>query len=251
MENGSKNNYNNLIFILIGVVALVVSYLFGFNNLNASNDDLKSEIDTLQAEYDNLSAEYGKKDQYIKDTKAAEKDYADMLKKFDAGVTEESLIVDAEAFETKLGATVSSIAVQGILDPEGVTLEDGTVNTEGIYLFGQMQSLNPADAGTLTGADASFRGISASYDMTASGSYQQITDLLQTISKSNKRKVPSRLSFTYDGTTEKVTVSMAINEYAIVGNDRKMSPVDIKKSAEGQGNIFFSQLYTKVNAATE
>ena len=111
MENKSNNNYNNLIFVLIGVVALVVSYLFGFNNLNASNDDLSSEIDTLQAKYDSLSAEYSKKDQYIKDTKAAEKDYEEMLKKFDAGVTEQSLIVDSEAYETKLGVTVTALNI--------------------------------------------------------------------------------------------------------------------------------------------
>ena len=251
MENKSNNNYNNLIFVLIGVVALVVSYLFGFNNLNASNDDLSSEIDTLQAKYDSLSAEYSKKDQYIKDTKAAEKDYEEMLKKFDAGVTEQSLIVDSEAYETKLGVTETALNISSILDPNGVTLDDGTVNFEGVYQFGQMQSLNPEESGVLTGADSSFKGINAAYDLTATGSYQQISDLLQTVSKSNKRKVPSSLNFTYDGTKELVTINMKVNEYAIVGNDRKMSDVDIKKSAEGQGNIFFSQLYSKVNAATE
>ncbi len=251
MENETKNNYSNLIFVLIGVVALVLSYFLGFTNLNSKNEDLKSEIDTLQTDYDNLNSEYAKKDQYIKDTKAAEKDYTDMLKKFDAGVTDQSLIVDSEAYENKLGVTVTALNIASILDPNGVTLDDGSVNMEGIYQFGQMQSLNPNDAGTLTGADSSFKGINATYDMTATGSYQQISDLLQTVSKSNKRKVPQSLSFTYDGTKELVTVNMKINEYAIVGNDRKMSDVDIKKSTEGQGNIFFSQLYNKVYVATE
>lgn len=235
MNDEVMKKYGKLIYILVGIAALVISYVFGFNKLLASNDDINSEISDLQTKYNNLNADYSNKAKYIKDTKSIKKDYETMLKKFDAGITDESILVDSEDFETKLGVSVTSMTLQDIV--EG-------------YQFGQVQSHNPADAGALSGMDSGYKGISSTYTMTAAGTYKQIFDLLETFKNGNKRKVPTGLTFTYDATNEKVTCALDMAEYAIKGGDRKMSDIQIKQSNEGQGNIFFSQLY-QVNQQDE
>ena len=49
------------------------------------------------------------------------------------------------------------------------------------------------------------------------------------------------VGFDYDSTEQKMTVSLAMKEYAISGGDREMSPVNINGYQKKINNIFYTE----------
>lgn len=218
------NQYKALLCLLVGVVLLIVSYLYGFNSFNTKKSDINDEIDTLNTQYTHLKQMYDNKDSYVEKTNTLTSDYDKLIDNYDADITNESVLMDSVTLEEKTKATVTSL---------------GMADNEMIYAFGALTSSNPDNA-KVTGIHSDYAGISNNYTMTVVGSYNEIKDVLSEVLENDRRKVPTATSFTFDTSTGDITLNLSISEYAITGKDRKPSAVTIPTVQHAVDNIFYN-----------
>lgn len=224
-KNSTLNQNMKYIFIIIGLVAMVLSYFLVFQRYNTKASDVKDEKNQLSDQYDKLNQKNMNRKKYEKDIKENKQKTDDLLKKFDGGITDESQIMDCFNISNDLGVSISNLTLSSV---------DISKN----YVFGNTTSSNP-DAPGQAGLDTSYAGISKNYSVSLSGSYDQVKEYLTKImTTSGKRKVPATVSFNYDLESSVVTINASINEYAITGNDRKMQDVVIPSFNLSTPNIF-------------
>lgn len=244
-------DFGKVIYIIIGIAAILVSYFLGFNNLSSKNTELQQTVDELQADYDRLKADYANKSLYIKETKEFGEKYEEILSEFDTTLLNEGQIMDLYNMQAKCGIEVTQVT---LTDPKEIYAFDGSITSE-FVTRAQMPQTNP-DGTTVesdpiinsTAIDSSYRGVSSTLILTTKGSYEGIKEMLKTIIGDKKRKVPSNITFTFDSTTEDIVCNVTMAEYAITGKDREPKKVEIPDGAIGRENIFFDPLAT-VNQA--
>lgn len=238
-------DYGKVLYILIGVAAIVLSYLLGFRSFSEKNTELQATVDELQADYDRLKADYANKSKYLKETEEFKKQYEEVLSKFDTSLLNEGQIMDVYNMQSSCGIQVTSVRLE---EPLEVYAFDGSITSD-LITSAQTQQTNPDGTPVesepiinSTAIDSSYRGVSNTMQLMAKGNYEGIKNMLKTIAGDKKRKVPSTITFTFDGTTEEVLCSVTMNEYAITGKDREPKKVEIPDSAIGRSNIFFDPL---------
>lgn len=237
-------DYGKVLYILIGVAAILLSYFLGFNTLSQKNSDLQDTVDELQTRYEQLKADYANKSQYIKETKEFDEKYKSTLSKFDTTLLNEGQIMDIYNMQVECGVQVKAVTLTA---PEESYAFDGSLTSD--EMLAKQNATNadgtPAETDpiiTSTAIDSSYRGVSNSLALTATGNYEGIKAMLKSITDSKKRKVLSDIRFSYDSTTEEISCTVSLNEYAITGNDRKLNKVEIPDGAIGRTNIFFDPL---------
>ena len=141
-----------------------------------------------------------------------------ILSRYNGGISYESQIMDTYNLTQKYNIQIPSLGLTPVVSE---------------YQFAQ-------------GDIAGYSGDSMSYNITAIGSYDDIKKLLKDLtvvqtSKDARRKVMQTVGFDYDSTEQKMTVSLAMKEYAISGGDREMSPVNINGYQKKINNIFYTE----------
>ena len=64
--------------------------------------------------------------------------------------------------------------------------------------------------------------------------------LSQIVNNYSKKKVLTTVNFAYDATNQIVTTTANVNEYAITGEDREQSPVNVPAYQNSTTNIFYN-----------
>lgn len=228
--NGSGNSSvsKNLkyILILVGVLALVLSYFLVFRKYTDKSDEIQSELDSLQVKCDDLETKNGNKANIEKLTEEAEQKYEDLLKKFDGDVTPQSVIMDNYNMGQRLQIQIPTLSLS---------------LKESAYAFGQLATSNP-NGGT-GGVNAEYQGMSMAYTIMSIGTYDQMKQTLNYImNEEGKRKVPINISFAFDSTNQQVALNIAIKEYAITGGDRVQKEIEIPGYVKSTTNIFFNEV---------
>lgn len=227
MNEANKNALSkNLkyIFILVGVLALVLSYFLVFQSYTAKSEDIQAEIDSLQSRYDDLEDKNNNKTDIEAKTKEANEAYETLIKKFDGGVTYQSEIMDNYNMGQKLQIQVPSLSLTPL---------------QAMYTFGQLPTSNP-NGGT-NEEIANYTGVMMSYTITTVGTYDQMKQTLNYImNEEGKRKVPVSITFNYDSTGQQVALSVSVREYAITGDDRTQKEVVIPEYGKSTTNVFYS-----------
>lgn len=238
--------YGKVIYIGIGLVAILLSYFLGFQNFQTKNAELQEEVDETQSKCDTLKSEYANKDKYIKETKEFDNKYEELLGRFDTTLLNEGQIMDLYNMQGECNVEVTSAT---FTEPTETYAFDGSLTTP--EMIAQQNATNPDGTPveaepiiTTTAIDSSYRGVSDTLTFTVRGDYPSVKAALQKVMDGKKRKVPSSLAFTYDSTDEKVMCNIILTEYAITGNDREAGKVTIPDSAIGRDNIFFNPLGT-------
>lgn len=220
----SKNNgmMKNLkyVFVLVGVVAMVLAYFLVFSGYSDKADDLDSEIDELKGQYETLQQKAKKFNE--KDVKAyveeCDAEYEKVMKKFDGGISYQSQIMDTYNMTQALDIQIPSLSMTPATDVVSEEREDITFLTGQNYIEKMM-----------------------TYQISTVTTYDKMKDVLKYILEfEGKRKVPTSISFSYDNIKQEVSIAFAINEYAIAGEDRKVSKVDIPSFNQGSTNVFYS-----------
>lgn len=237
-------DYGKVLYIVIGVAAILLSYFLGFNTLSQKNTDLRDTIDELQTRYDTLKADYANKSKYIKETKDFEEKYDKTLSEFDTTLLNEGQIMDIYNMQGECGIQVTSVTLTA---PEESYAFDGSLTSD--EMLAKQNATNPDGTPaeidpiiTSTAINNSYRGVSNSLTLIATGNYEGIKAMLKSITDGKKRKVLSNIAFSYDSTTEDIICNLTLNEYAITGDDRKLNKVEIPDGAIGRTNIFFDAL---------
>lgn len=227
-EAGNSSVSKNLkyILVLVGVLALVLSYFLVYRKYNTKIEDIKPVIDELQAKCDDLEAKNDNKANIEKLTQEAEVAYAELLAKFDGGLSAQAEIMDAYNMGQRLQIKVPTLS----LSAEAVA-----------YTFGQIQTSNPN--GGVGGVSTEYSANAMTYTLSTIGTYDQMKQTLNYImQEEGKRKVPNSISFAYDSSTQQVALSIKVTEYAVAGGDRVQKEVVIPEYVQSVPNVFYNEV---------
>lgn len=220
----SKNNgmMKNLkyVFVLVGVVAMVLAYFLVFSGYSDEADDLDSDIDDLKGQYETLqekAKKFNEKDvkKYVEECDA---EYEKVMKRFDGGISYQSQIMDTYNMAQALDIRIPTLTLTQIADVTGEDREDVKFLTNQKYVEKMM-----------------------TYQFETLTTYDKFEDVLKYILEfEGKRKVLTSVGFDYDSTTQEVSMIFSVNEYAIAGEGRKVSDVEIPAYNQGPANIFYN-----------
>ena len=207
------------ILVLVGVLALVVSYFLFYKKYDEQAKSVEDEIEKLEVEYDAVktkAALYNEKkvNEFVYE---CNKKYEERIKNFNGDITYQSQIMDTYNMTVDRNCQIPSLTMS---DPmEGA--DDEAINS---YLDGKGYSL-----------------VKMTYSITTEVPYDQMVDTINYfMEKEGKRKVPVDIGFAYNPTEQKVSLSFNIVEYAIKGEDRPVQDVVIPEHALGNTNIFYN-----------
>lgn len=241
-----NSNNTGLLVVVLGIVAIVLSYVFGFTAYNNKNSELQAEIDELEARRDELKEDYAHKDEYLKKTDEFDKEYEKVLKKFDTGITNEGELMDLYNLQGTTGIMLDRAT---FTKPEESYAFDGSLTTSDMVVSTVDADGNPVEADpiiTSTAVDPSYRGVSADVSFTMTSSYANIKAALNSLADESKRRAFKSFAFTCDTSNDTVTCNGSYKEYAITGDDRKQTKVDIPESASGRTDLFLGGLGVQV-----
>ena len=230
-KNSALQQNMKYILILIGVVALILSYFMGYSKYQTNISDINDEISALETRYNDLKSKESKREEYEKMKKEAEEKYETVLSKFDAGLSAERIIMDYHNIANQIGFSFTSLS----LSEPNLFWAFGTENKDGM--------INSGDT-IPNGMIASVR----SYSIQVTGTYGNIKDFIkQIMSDKAKRRVPISMSFAFDPTLHTVSCNLNVMEYAVSSEDRTESVADIPIYNQGIDNIFFTGMGSGAN----
>ena len=224
------------VFVLVGVVAIVLAYFLVFNGYSDKADELDSEIDDLKSQYTALQQKAAKYNKNDVETYVAECDkvYNTVMREFDGGISYQSQIMDTYKMTQDLDIQIPSLSMSAVTDVAGAATTDvaDAEREDIVFLTGQgyVEKL-------------------MTYQISTVVTYDKMKDVLEYILQyEGKRKVPTAVTFSYDNVEQEVTMMFSISEYAIAGEDRKVSDVVVPGYAQGSTNIFYnSEVVSRVD----
>lgn len=224
-SNSSMSKNLKYVLVLLGVVALVLSYFLVFTKYNKKIEDIQDEIDILRDERDDLEIKNDNKANIVTLTKEADEKYESILKEFDGGITYQSQIMDNYNMGQRLQIKVPTLLMSQVTQ---------------VYTFGQIPTSNPN--GGVGGVDSKYSAVAMSYTVTTSGTYDQMKQTLNYImNEESKRKVLNSILFAYDSTNQEVSMNLNLVEYAVSGEDRAQKEVEIPSYVKSATNIFYNE----------
>lgn len=230
-ETNKNSTMGNMkyVLIIIGIVAIVLSYFLVYSKYNKKISNIDKVIDTLEVRKDDLESKNGNKDLVVSNMEKVNNEYETLLKKFSSDITYQSQIMDKYNMSQALGIQLPVLGLTEVAEE---------------YTFGQIATSNPN--GGVGGMSADYKGVVMTYSISTLGTYAQMTDTIKYLLNENgKRKVPLTISFTYDSTTQQVALIISAKEYAVVGGDRKVPEISIPGSPKSVPNIFYNEIITQ------
>ncbi len=222
-----KDSDKNLIAILICVLLVFCAWFFGFRNITAKTEEIKTEADELEKELANLRKLAAGKDQYIKDTENYSKDTDSRYLMYDTGFSQEYTIKLIEQIQTETDVWIKSASLN---------------STQPIYTFGQITSSNPDRAGQIV-YSSDKRGYSTSVSMSYQGSYEAVKAMIEHINTYKYKCTIDSLTTSYNSDAKLVSGMITVTFYAITGEGRVPNIPSISNPLFGTGNIFDSSIF--------
>lgn len=225
------------LMIVIGILAVAVSYFMFYSPKQTDITDLQDEIDSLESRYDDLKAKEKKRDQYIKDTEEAKVKRDNYLSLFAKGNFTKRQIMDYDTMAATTQVTLTTIS----FGKEGNAYAFGTAEHDG--KFDKKAETLPEIYTT-----------SKEYTLDITGTYDNLLEFIRQVTENTKRRTSiSSVSFSYDSALNTVSAKMKITEYCLNGTDPELfgedgknyTVVTIPVFATGVNNIFFTSLVSR------
>lgn len=225
------------IMIVIGILALVVSYFLFYSPKQSDINDIQDEIDSLESRYEDLKAKEKKRDQYIKDTEEAKAKRDNYLSFFAKGNFTKRQIMDYDTLATTTQVTLSTIS----FGKEGNAYAFGTAEHDG--KFDKKAETLPEIYTT-----------SKEYSLEVVGTYDNVLEFIRQVTENTKRRTSiNSVSFSFDSALNTITANIRVAEYCLNGTDPELfgedgknyTVVTIPVFATGVNNIFFTTLVSR------
>ena len=200
--------------------------MYVFSPAKEDVDNLETECATLQTRLDDLIAKEAQKDQLLAETEQFKQDFQDVLKDYPADLNQETTVMFLKSVEENNEFVNRTFSM-----PK---------ETEFYSLSGTENAGTGTDA--LTGDQVNKEEYickSSAYNISYSGSYQGIKDMLQYIADYKYRMNVSSIAINYDREADKYSGSTIINGYSISGPDRTPDTVD-PGVPSGTSNLFIA-----------
>ena len=228
-----------LSIILLGLIAIALSYFIGVKKLNTRTEELEAENRNLRSESQVLEEIQIKQKQYMQDNQSMMETAAIFTALFPSEVREEDQIMYASRIENMVGCYFSYVATPttSYLDIPKAERENKlaplTDITGAIAAHSTVNPANMLDAsGMLLGC--------ASSDNVFGCTYDQFKDMVTYITGDPRLKSIDNITLSYDSTTGNLTGNMTINYYTLTGTGASYSEPDTHVIGHGVDCIFGS-----------
>lgn len=205
-----------LIYLVGGLLILFLVYRLAVVSLQKHNDSLDEEIGQLSDQVAMMHQMQADEQNYVDQTAAMNSDIDRILQKIPAGILSQDKIMFARSLETTYGLTVT-----------GVGLESDTL----LYTMNE-DSTNPEDDGKEL-----YR---TSVILDCEGDYEQIKACLRGIQAGSEMLSVGEASFTMNEETGKLSGTLTLYMFYLLGSDKVYEPVSIDGVSIGTDNIFGS-----------
>lgn len=243
-----KKSDVNILLIVLGIGAALLTYFLVFTKLNDKTDTLKIQNASLQQEVDRLQDLANNKQKYLDDTATMQDEIENIKAQFAAAYQPEDEILYVDNLEKNFDTTANAINMPGTSPVEVVTTADTTTDA----------AAQPAtDATDATTEDAA-TDATATTDATAASpaseillyqtpvtmdfvaSYNAVKDIVKIMNEDQMRKSIDGLSLAFDTETGDLTGTLIFNMYSLTGTDATYTTPVISNVVMGSSNIFNS-----------
>lgn len=227
--NESKNNsiMNSLhyILILVGVLALVLSYFLVYSKYSDKLDTIKGEIKTLKEQRDDLETKDKNSAKVLAKTEDNKLEIEKRFKEFNGNLSCQNEIMDAYNITQKY----PDVQV-GALSMDDVTPG---------YEFGQV--------GNSAGALSDYTAEYMKYTIKTGSSSDKIAEILRDIrDEEHTRKVFGGISISVDVDKNLVVMETTVFEHAVLGADRTFYEQTIPDYLKGREDIFLNSVIDSI-----
>jgi uncharacterized protein YsxB (DUF464 family) len=238
-----SNRDKKIIIVVIGSVAVLLSYFLVFKSMSDKNKALMSENLQLTARIADLQTKKANEAQYVSETERLNQEVADILTDYPSYLQIENGIMDVVGLEERTDADVPAVT---IADPVSVAVSTASAAAAS-------DTADTAAAETAEGqVEASVASQYYLYDVNTnlsySATYDGMKDLLNEITQEQDKKSISTFTATLDLTSGEISGALSYESYFIFGQDKDYVPADIPNIKHGTKDIFGS---TGVKSATK
>lgn len=252
-----KKSDVNILLIVLGIGAALLTYFLVFTKLNDKTDTLKIQNASLQQEVDRLQDLANNKQKYLDDTATMQDEIENIKAQFAAAYQPEDEILYVDNLEKNFDTTANAINMPGTSPVEVVTTADTSAAQTA-----DASATQTADASTETdatdAADAT-EETAATTDNTATAgtaseillyqtpvtmdfiaSYNAVKDIVKIMNEDQMRKSIDGLSLSFDAETGDLTGTLVFNMYSLTGTDATYTTPVVSNVVMGSSNIFNS-----------
>lgn len=222
-----KERDKNLLLIVACVIIIACAWFFGFNNITAKTEEIRTEADKLEIELANLRMLAAQKDKFLADTQTYLADTATRFDKYNTGYSQQYTIKFIEEIQKQTDVWIKSASM---------------TDTQPVFTFGQVTSSNPDRPGQLVHTSDKV-GHSTSITMAYQGSYDQVKDMIDYINGYKYKCTIDSMTTSYNSDAMLVSGNIIITIYAITGADREFMKPSISNPFFGTDNIFDSPIF--------
>lgn len=232
-----EKKHINLIFILLGVAVLVLTYTMGVSKLNERTEELETENGRLRNEEQVLSRLEMNAPDYRSQTSEMKEFGETLLTVFPPEVRTEDQILYAARLEAIFGHSVSYIATPSTeylnipmpaRENELLALSDVT---------GAIAANSNVNYDNVLSAEGMVMGITASTN-TFTCTYDQFKNMIIYICEDSDIKAVDNINLTYDSSTGNLSGTMTIYYYTMLGTGRGYSEPFTAVGGYGVDGIF-------------
>ena len=242
-----KKSDVNILLIVLGIGAALLTYFLVFTKLNDKTDTLKIQNASLQQEVDRLQDLANNKQKYLDDTATMQDEIENIKAQFAAAYQPEDEILYVDNLEKNFDTTANAINMPGTSPVEVVTTADTTTDAA---------AQPAADAADATTEDAATDATATTDATTAPASeillyqtpvtmdfiasYNAVKDIVKIMNEDQMRKSIDGLSLAFDTETGDLTGTLIFNMYSLTGTDATYTTPVISNVVMGSSNIFNS-----------
>ena len=210
----------NLLIGLLGVIILVVVYLYVFQKMQEKTAALEVENTALYETKTQYEAEAAHEDEYKDQIKNLEKEKAELLSEFPAGTSREDEIMYWSNMER---------ANEGQLEMDNLIMGGWEMVAGG--------ATESAEGGEETATDLRLYRAPINYSFSAT--YDGIKDMVDYVfAQPEEKKSLQNLSIAFDESTGNLVGTADINMYYMTGTGKEYKPATIPTVPKGVGNLF-------------
>ena len=245
-----KKSDVNILLIVLGIGAALLTYFLVFTKLNDKTDTLKIQNASLQQEVDRLQDLANNKQKYLDDTATMQDEIENIKAQFAAAYQPEDEILYVDNLEKNFDTTANAINMPGTSPVEVVTTAD-TSAEQTADASTETDATDAADA-----ADATEETVATTDNTATAGtaseillyqtpvtmdfiaSYNAVKDIVKIMNEDQMRKSIDGLSLSFDAETGDLTGTLVFNMYSLTGTDATYTTPVVSNVVMGSSNIF-------------
>jgi len=241
-----KDSEKSLIFIFIGVIALVLLFLYVVKPNYESVQSLNAESQQLQTRLSDLQTKQAKRDDYLAGIDEYNNAYDELLAKFPADLNQEVTIMFLEGIKDDNDFDVETLTLGapeqfytlGLNGGDAALTTDATAEETTEEATESTTETTDLAEGEVSVDDSAYTCYRADFPITYKGSYDSLKDVIDYIDNYSNRMTINTLDIAYDAENKIYTGNIDLKCYSIESADRPKSSMDLDNVEIGVGNIF-------------